>query len=101
MCFWNSTANGRKMLSVSPPAAHGTIILMGRSGYCAIAGAAKATSTPVSAAAPAMVTNVLAIRLLPVVWWAIQALDRDDSSRAKQGKAQPDDEDCSRGAFRP
>ena len=84
MCFWNSTANGRKMLSVSPPAAHGTIILMGRSGYCAIAGAGKAASTPVSAAAPAIVTNVLAIRHLPVVWWAIQALCRKPTASSRR-----------------
>jgi hypothetical protein len=30
------------MLSVSPPAAHGTIILMARSGYCALAGRRQA-----------------------------------------------------------
>ena len=34
-CFCSDGANGRKMLSVSPPAAHGTIILIGRSGYAA------------------------------------------------------------------
>jgi hypothetical protein len=30
--FWNSCANGRKMLSVSPPAAQGTMSLTGLSG---------------------------------------------------------------------
>src|SRR5512134_676491 len=34
-CFCSSGLNGRKMLSVSPPAAHGTIRRTGRSGYAA------------------------------------------------------------------
>ena len=48
MCFCNCGAKGRKMLSVSPPAGHGTISLIGRSGHSAKAdetGAAVATKT--------------------------------------------------------
>src|SRR4029079_14206571 len=33
--FCSRFANGRKITSVSPPAAHGTMILMARSGYSA------------------------------------------------------------------
>ena len=46
-CFCKSGARGRNMLSVSPPAAHGTIILTGRSGYSAAA--AQATTRPANA----------------------------------------------------
>ncbi len=45
-----SGASGRKRLSVSPPAAHGTISLTGRSGYAANdAEAASAAAAPSSA----------------------------------------------------
>src|SRR5690242_21886000 len=44
MCFCSNGANGRKMLSVSPPAAHGMIVLIARSGYCAPAEVAKLTA---------------------------------------------------------
>src|SRR5215217_7497650 len=51
-CFCSSGASGRKMLSVSPPAAHGTIILIGRSGNWAAAGPARdAAAKPRMAAA--------------------------------------------------
>src|SRR5215211_6535383 len=51
-CFCSSGARGRKMLSVSPPAAHGTIILIGRSGNWAAAGPARdAAARPRMAAA--------------------------------------------------
>src|SRR6185295_1374285 len=45
MCFCRSGATGRKMLSVSPPASHGTIILMGRSGYAANAASGAAATS--------------------------------------------------------
>ena len=86
-CFWNSTANGRKILSVSPPAAHGTIILMGRSGYCAIAGADKTDQHPGQRGSAGHRQERPCHASSPCfVSWAIQALDRDNSSRATQGK---------------
>jgi hypothetical protein len=45
MCFCSSGAKGRKMLSVSPPAAQGTIIRIGRSGYAAWAAADASPSS--------------------------------------------------------
>jgi len=42
-CFCSCCPNGRKIASVSPPAAHGTMSFTGRSGYAARAAAAAAT----------------------------------------------------------
>jgi hypothetical protein len=53
----SASATTRPLVSVTPPAANGTTSRIGRSGYCASAGAAT-----ISAAARA--TSLLSIRLL-------------------------------------